>query len=37
MARDAKQPLARAIASDVQFWLPVGVLIFGIGLLALIK
>jgi hypothetical protein len=37
MMEPSRRSLARAIATDVHFWLPVAVLMFGIVLLALIK
>jgi hypothetical protein len=32
-----KQSLAKAVLTDIQFWLPVAVLAFGIGLLAVLR
>jgi hypothetical protein len=31
------QPLSKAILTDVHFWLPVAVLLLGIGLLAILR
>jgi len=31
-----KQPLVKAMLTDVQFWIPVAVLIFGISLLVVL-
>jgi hypothetical protein len=35
--KSSKRRLLRAIGTDIQFWLPLGILIFGVLLLALIK
>jgi hypothetical protein len=32
-----KPSLAKAVLGDVQFWIPVAVLLFGIGLLLIVK
>jgi hypothetical protein len=32
-----KPSLARAVLGDVQFWIPVAVLLFGVGLLLIVK
>jgi hypothetical protein len=34
---NARRPVLRAILTDVQLWLPVGVLILGFGLLAFVR
>ncbi len=35
--QDSRQSLARAILTDPQLWAPIGSLIFGVVLLALLK
>ena len=35
--RSVKPSLAKAVLGDIQFWIPVAVLLFGIGLLLVVK